>query len=709
MQRTNGYVKQQVRARPSIPWAFLILLFVCGLGAPLQAQEVPTTTACLECHGVAGTRPAGQAADGTSLFLEDWKASVHAALECIDCHTTVRALPHDAPLPAADCSTCHGEDTELYRKSAHGRRAAAGDSLAPTCSSCHDPHSVRPSDQPESVLHRTHLAAVCTRCHGDANGAGARHTAVPHPAESYARGAHARAMAAGNEKAATCKDCHESHGVLGADDPASPIHYDNIPRTCGQCHVQEFTAYHASVHSVGVAQGAQESPVCNTCHGEHAVLDLGEEGQSTVVASETCESCHKSPALARRYDLSQGAVASYEDSYHGRAARGGLAGAAGCTSCHGVHRILAAADSASSIHPSHRLATCKRCHAQATPEFAASYGHAPKAASVGDRGAATVRRIYTWLIALVIGGMIMHNLVLFAHDQRQRWQHHRSRATHQRLDRNELAQHFVLLFTFSLLVLTGFALKYDHTFWARWLEAIGMDESVRRLVHRLAGVGLIVASFYHVIYLCTRRGREQLGHMTPRLRDVREVGHNLAYHLGRTPVRPAFSRFRYIEKAEYWALLWGTVVMVVSGLILWFPDRLTGPSWLFRVAEAVHLYEAWLALLAIVVWHFFFVMLRPGIFPGSFTVLDGRMEPEELEREHPEEYWTHYRKRLRRPAPEDAGDKEPAADAAMIAAPVTDAVSALVKDGVATPVTDTVAAPAGNGDEGASTPSKDSS
>jgi len=134
---------------------------------------------------------------------------------------------------------------------------------------------------------------------------------------------------------------------------------------------------------------------------------------------------------------------------------------------------------------------------------------------------------------------------------------------------------------------------------------------------------------------------------------------NVGYHLGRTSTRPAFTRFRYIEKAEYWALVWGTIVMVATGLILWFPDRIAGgPTWLVRVAESIHLYEAWLAFLAIVVWHLFFVMFRPGTFPVSFTVFTGRMEPTELQHEHPEEYRREYATTLSRATTHSASATE---------------------------------------------------
>jgi hypothetical protein len=348
-------------------------------------------------------------------------------------------------------------------------------------------------------------------------------------------------MAAGNPQAATCSDCHGSHAVLRAHDADSPLNRTHLPQTCGRCHEQEFAAYRAGVHGQAAERGATGAPVCTDCHGEHEVVRLGEPGQ-VVVANETCESCHQNRALVRRYDLPERAVGSYEDSYHGRAARGGLARAAGCTSCHGVHRILAASDTASSIHPNHLVNTCRRCHPQASPAFAASYAHAPHAASAGDRGAGIVRGIYRWLIGVVIGGMLLHNAALLGHDLRERWAEHRRRATHVRLNRNEVWQHLVLLTTFTLLVVTGFALKYPDTFWARGLTVVGMDEGVRRVLRRIAAAGMVLVALYHLGYWITARGREQLRHMAPGVRDVREFAGHMAHQLGRTAVRPAFGR-----------------------------------------------------------------------------------------------------------------------------------------------------------------------
>lgn len=361
-----------------------------------------------------------------------------------------------------------------------------------------------------------------------------------------------------------------------------------------------------------------------------------------VVANETCESCHSSPALARRYGIPEGAVLSYEDSYHGRAARGGLAQAAGCTSCHGVHNILERSNPLSTIHPEQLLFTCQKCHPSATQSFATSYAHAPNRDSSEEAVVSWVRSIYLWLIGLVIGGMLVHNLVIFVRDIRSQYVRQRQQPLHRRFNRSETTQHVFFLVAFITLVFSGFALKYADAMWARPLAWVGIDEPVRRIVHRTAGISMILGSLYHLFYLATRRGREQMRSMRPTITDARHVLSYMAYQLGLSRQAPRFQRFTYMEKAEYWALMWGTAVMVITGLILWFPEQLDGPSWLVRVSETVHLYEAWLAMLAIIVWHFFFVMFRPGVFPVSFTMMDGNIQQEELRHEHRAEYDSLY-------------------------------------------------------------------
>jgi cytochrome b subunit of formate dehydrogenase len=111
----------------------------------------------------------------------------------------------------------------------------------------------------------------------------------------------------------------------------------------------------------------------------------------------------------------------------------------------------------------------------------------------------------------------------------------------------------------------------------------------------------------------------------------------LKYNLRISPEKPQFGRFSYIEKSEYWALVWGTIVMGATGVILWFDNTflnlLTKTGW--DIARTVHYYEAWLATLAIVVWHFYFVMFNPDIYPINLAFWKGTLTEEEMEDEHP--------------------------------------------------------------------------
>ena len=99
---------------------------------------------------------------------------------------------------------------------------------------------------------------------------------------------------------------------------------------------------------------------------------------------------------------------------------------------------------------------------------------------------------------------------------------------------------------------------------------------------------------------------------------------------------PKIRRFGYIEKAEYWAVVWGTVIMGLTGLMIWYKIEMFGflPRWWIEIAIAVHFYEAVLATLAILVWHFYSVIFDPDVYPINFAFLDGRVSEEEFREEH---------------------------------------------------------------------------
>jgi cytochrome b subunit of formate dehydrogenase len=300
--------------------------------------------------------------------------------------------------------------------------------------------------------------------------------------------------------------------------------------------------------------------------------------------------------------------------------------AANCASCHGYHKILPSSDPDSTIHPSHLVATCGQCHPGATENFALSQVHIDENGNGDAAGSLVnrwVRRVYVFLIVMTVGVFLLHNGLL--------WWRKALAARAQldpgtiRMDRGQRVQHFLLAGSFILLAISGFALKLPDSWIARFLM---VDEGVRRWSHRGAAVVMIVLALYHVYYLLfTQPGRQLVRDLWPARGDVDEALKTVRYAAGKGKAqgRPA-GKFGYAEKIEYWAVVWGTVIMGVTGFAIWFPVEVTRflPRWAIDVATTIHYYEAILACLAIIVWHFYHVIFDPDVYPINWAFWDGR-------------------------------------------------------------------------------------
>jgi len=150
-------------------------------------------------------------------------------------------------------------------------------------------------------------------------------------------------------------------------------------------------------------------------------------------------------------------------------------------------------------------------------------------------------------------------------------------------------------------------------------------------------VVLIGVSIFHLLDLIlTREGRRLARDLFPTIDDARGPVQNLGYYLGLTRRKPEFARFNYAEKAEYWALVWGMFVMAGTGLMLWFKVAVGNhlPRWWLDIATAIHFYEAILATLAIIVWHFYQVFFDPDVYPMNWAWWDGKMTLHHYREEH---------------------------------------------------------------------------
>jgi cytochrome b subunit of formate dehydrogenase len=465
----------------------------------------------------------------------------------------------------------------------------------------------------------------------------------------YEASVHGVAVASGNMKAAACSDCHGAHDMKRGNDGTSTVNKWNVGRTCAKCHEEVAKTYDESVHGVALHWGNKESPSCTDCHGEHQIFapsDPRARVSPTNVSAQVCAGCHGSLALNQKYGLPTERFRSFSDSYHGLANRAGSTEVANCASCHGVHSIRPSSDPASTISKANLAATCGKCHPGAGENFTKGSVHI-LAESRDDGILYWVRTIYISLIAVTIGGMFLHNLLDFIRKSRTQFairkgllsMPHHGAELYLRLSLNERIQHGLLASSFIVLVVTGFMLKFPEAWWVTQIRQLSESAfELRGLAHRVAGVALVIISLYHAGYLAfTERGRKNLIDMLPKLQDARDAWGFMLYNTGLSANRPKLPRFAYPEKAEYWALIWGTAVMAVTGIILWFDNTfmnlLTKLGW--DVARLIHYYEAILATLAIIVWHFYFVIFNPDTYPLNLAFWKGTLTEEEMHEEHP--------------------------------------------------------------------------
>ncbi len=558
-------------------------------------------------------------------------------LQCQGCHGPGKQLPYMAG------SLFHNAPHTEYERGFHAKALQAGTKAA-SCLDCHtrnrDMTTMLPASDPKSTINRANISETCGRCHGDKNvmqGSGIS----DRPLLAYRESVHAKAIARGNMSAAVCTDCHNAHDIEPASNGQSTIARVNIPKTCGKCHSTESNEFMQSIHGQAIVRGVSRSPVCTDCHGIHNIINAFDQKTataSTAVATESCAKCHEGVTLTQEFGVAGGRVSSYKDSYHGLASQLGSKVVANCASCHGVHNILPSSDSRSMISANNLQQTCGQCHVGASSNFTKGKIHfASELVSnvgtrdMGARGTAIVRWIYLPLILLTIGGMAAHNVLVW---RKKVIAKRRQVRTIVRLTANQRLQHWLLLTSFIILVLSGFALQYPDS-WLAWM--LGSNEFLRRIIHRTAAVVMLVVGAYHLLYLAlSKDGRQWVKDMLPKLKDVRDVIGNFSYYLGLKRVKPKIARFGYAEKAEYWAVIWGTFIMGLTGLMIWFKISLFSflPRWWIDIALAIHFYEAVLATLAIIVWHFYQVIFDPDVYPVNFAFIDGRVSEELYEEEH---------------------------------------------------------------------------
>lgn len=281
---------------------------------------------------------------------------------CLMCHTQpgqTTLLPDGAAL---DVSV----DPQVIADSVHGTRNEQG---RLGCVDCHGqktyPH-IEPLPPTARLYTIEQAATICATCHED-------------KARDLADDLHYTALANGNLRAATCVDCHGAHDVQPPDEPR-----ERISQTCGSCHTITYTIYAESVHGQALLEGDPNVPTCIDCHGVHGI-----QHPTTALfrnrSPELCADCHADEELMAEYDITTNVFNSYLTEFHGTTVAlfeqsdpNVPSNKAVCFDCHGVHNIAPVDAENSQVVRENLLATCQKCHPNATADFPASWvGHFP--------------------------------------------------------------------------------------------------------------------------------------------------------------------------------------------------------------------------------------------------------------------------------------------------------------------------------------------
>jgi len=199
-------------------------------------------------------------------------------------------------------------------------------------------------------------------------------------------------------------------------------------------------------------------------------------------------------------------------------------------------------------------------------------------------------------------------------------------------------EHFITMLVFALLCLTGLPQKFFQAGWADTLVAVfgGIDRT--RWIHRFCGVVLAVSTVVHFANASLTMLSRKVGFtMVPDRKDFEDAILQLRFYLGMTDKHPQYDRYDYKQKFEYWGLVFGNVIMVVTGFVLFFPVQFASlvPGQVIPAAKVAHSNEGLMAFLVITIWHIFNAHLNPDVFPFDASMFTGKISRERMLHEHP--------------------------------------------------------------------------
>ncbi len=215
-----------------------------------------------------------------------------------------------------------------------------------------------------------------------------------------------------------------------------------------------------------------------------------------------------------------------------------------------------------------------------------------------------------------------------------------SEVSFKRFTLNQLVEHWVMIGTFMLLVISGMPLKFPDAWWSPVIINLLGGFWMRTQIHHAAGIVLVVLGAYHVGYhLFVDKEPLFERKILPNLKDAKDFWQTILFYFGKAE-QPKYGRYSWKEKFDYWGAFWGMVMMGVTGLVMMFPFVAMKyvPYAYVQLSTIIHTDEALLAAMFIFIVHWWNVHYSPEVFPMSKAWLTGNLSEEQMKHEHPLEY-----------------------------------------------------------------------
>jgi cytochrome b subunit of formate dehydrogenase len=577
----------------------LLVLFVLLFVSPGPALAADSDN-CLMCHRYRGLARVEKDGNYRLFFVDEqlFNRGPHARVSCKGCHADIEKIPHDDAQKVDCLRSCHIEEPNREILFSH--------------------EGVR--EDLDQSAHSPYEASGKLREH--------------------------------SEDFPECKDCHDAplfRPVSILKTIRAGVSERAISR-CTVCHENEnFVRYFYS----------------------HVTTRLHKARDPREVV-EMCSQCHSDPEFIRRHGIPN-VVASYTDTFHGKAVLFGSQTTPDCLDCHvtqgNVHQMHTKDDIRSSVNPETRPQTCSMedCHPDAEPRLATYNPHVTH-----DPSRDPLEFSVTLVFVLLTLGVLLPMLTLrvFAHlrelfpsRQAEEEVERLTRIAEQEAERtngivrftvSHRTLHVLLVSSFVTLALTGMPLKFPEASWAPFVYGLFGGIDVAPIVHRVAGMVMILGFVVHLVTVArgmlrsVRESRKKRLRawtetvlalpMFPQISDLKDFVAYVKYTLFISPKKPSYGRFSWKEKFDYLAIFWGLPLLAVTGFMLWGEELFSVivPGWTLNFAYIAHTDEALLAVVYIVLVHVLSI-LKPGDTPLRAMVFSGKIDPRVLAEDHGEQ------------------------------------------------------------------------